>query len=64
MRSTYYAFGLIISIIAGAGNTFLASAQEIEAGDWGAVTAKVYDPTFSRAVWRLYGGAKGLPALF
>ena len=26
--------------------------------------ARLYDSTFSRAVWRLYGGAKGLTALF
>ena len=26
--------------------------------------APFYDSTFSRTVWRLYGGAKGLTALF
>jgi hypothetical protein len=26
----------------------------------GALSAPLYDPTFSRTVWRLYGGAEGL----
>jgi hypothetical protein len=26
--------------------------------------ASLYDSTFSRTIWRLYGGAKGLAALF
>ena len=37
-----------------------AAAEIVGAGDVAALKRHIYDSTFSRTVWWLYGGAKGL----